>query len=248
MDISQTKWVYLSPHLDDAAYSCGGLIWEQVQAGHQVSIWTICAGPIPSQGLTPFAQELHARWKTGPEAVMTRQEEDRHASLRLGVESHYLDIPDCIYRYRHLPAGDQALIAAEPDLTAAEPEEDLISSLAEMLSQNLSIGTTIACPVALGSHIDHRLTRSAAESSGLALCYYPDYPYVLRSPLELAQVEDGAWKRLPASISSGGLAAWQDAVTAYLSQISTFWTSCAEARLSIRNYWAGGGGRLWSRT
>jgi hypothetical protein len=34
------RWIYLSPHLDDAALSAGGLIYEQTQAGIQVEIWT----------------------------------------------------------------------------------------------------------------------------------------------------------------------------------------------------------------
>jgi len=40
-------WIYLSPHLDDAVLSCGGIIWQQVQSGHQVEIWTICAADPP---------------------------------------------------------------------------------------------------------------------------------------------------------------------------------------------------------
>ena len=247
IEIVQADWIYLSPHLDDAAFSCGGLIWEQVQAGQRVSIWTVCAGSIPEGPLSPFAQSLHARWKTGHEAVSTRHEEDRLSCQRLGVKTHYLDIPDCIYRFRHLPEGDQPLIMDEPDLTGAQPEEELITSLAGTLTRILPAGVTIVCPAALGSHVDHRLTRAAAELSGLPLYYYPDYPYVLRCPKDLAQVELSYWQRQPFVISTGGLAAWQDAVSAHQSQISTFWQSDAEARLSIQNYWAGGGGRLWAR-
>jgi hypothetical protein len=76
--------------------------------------------------------------------------------------------------------------------------------------------------------------------------YYAEYPYILRSPLELKKMEEGRWKRSPAIISSEGLAAWKDAIGDYQSQISTFWKSMDEARLAIANYWAGGGGRLWS--
>ena len=27
------RWIYLSPHFDDAVLSCGGLIWEQTHSG-----------------------------------------------------------------------------------------------------------------------------------------------------------------------------------------------------------------------
>jgi len=38
------RWIYISPHFDDAVLSCGGLIWEQTHKGITVEIWTVCAG------------------------------------------------------------------------------------------------------------------------------------------------------------------------------------------------------------
>jgi LmbE family N-acetylglucosaminyl deacetylase len=32
------RWIYLSPHFDDAVLSCGGLIFDQAQAGTPVEI------------------------------------------------------------------------------------------------------------------------------------------------------------------------------------------------------------------
>ncbi|MBA4379671.1 MAG: PIG-L family deacetylase, partial [Anaerolinea sp.] len=56
------RWIYISPHLDDAVLSCGGLIWEQSHAGTQVEIWTVCTGDPPEGPLSPFAEVLHAEW------------------------------------------------------------------------------------------------------------------------------------------------------------------------------------------
>ena len=245
MNISRQDWIYLSPHLDDAALSCGGLIWEQVQADSPVSIWNICAGFIPPRPLSPFAQELHARWQTGPEAVQARREEDKLAAGWLGAAPVYLDIPDCIYRFRSLPTGEQPLIQGEADLQDAEPEYDLVANLAQVLKETLPPDARVVCPMALGGHVDHRLARAAAERSGLPLFYYADYPYVLRSAWELSQMELGVWKRTPAPISEPALTAWLEAVSAYSSQISTFWSGAEEMKLAVKNYWAGGGGRLW---
>ena len=63
------EWIYLSPHFDDIAYSCGGLVWEQVNSGQMVSIWTICAAYPPPGPLSSFASILHERWGTGREAI-----------------------------------------------------------------------------------------------------------------------------------------------------------------------------------
>ena len=239
------QWIYLSPHLDDAALSCGGLIWEQVHAGDQVAIWTICAGLIPGEPLSPFAQELHLRWKTGPEAVVLRRIEDKKASERLGAATRYFDLPDCIYRFRHLSGEVQPVIRGESDLQEAEPESDLIVTLSQILKESYPSEANIVCPMALGDHIDHRLTRSAAERCNRSYYYYPDYPYILRSEGELEKMENGLWKRYSQPISMAGLTAWQEAIAEYPSQISTFWTGLEEVNLAIKNYWGGGGGRVW---
>jgi len=38
------RWIYLSPHFDDAVLSCGGLIFDQTCGGTAVEIWTVFAG------------------------------------------------------------------------------------------------------------------------------------------------------------------------------------------------------------
>src|SRR5512138_416649 len=93
------RWVYLSPHFDDAVLSCGGLISDQLKSGLAVEVWTVCAGsPDPGLPLSTFAQGLHNRWGTGLEAVAARRVEDEAAIHRLGACSRYWNLPDCIYR------------------------------------------------------------------------------------------------------------------------------------------------------
>ena len=89
--------IYLSPHLDDAIFSCGGLIFQQTQRGDSVLIVTVCAGDPPNEMLSGFAQELHTRW--GYESpVEARRAEDRIACQLVGAGYEHLEIPDCIYR------------------------------------------------------------------------------------------------------------------------------------------------------
>jgi LmbE family N-acetylglucosaminyl deacetylase len=49
------RWIYLSPHFDDAVLSCGGLIFEQARQGIPIEIWTIFAGNPPPGPLSMFA-------------------------------------------------------------------------------------------------------------------------------------------------------------------------------------------------
>ena len=79
--------VYLSPHLDDVALSCGGRIWQQAQTGDSVLVVTIFAGaPPPDVPLSPFARELHARWGYLSDADVVRREEDQASLTHLGAE------------------------------------------------------------------------------------------------------------------------------------------------------------------
>ena len=108
------EWIYFSPHLDDVALSCGGLVWEQRRAGQRVSIWTLCAGDPPAGALSPFAQSLHARWQTGADAVALRRQEDIAACAALEAEYRHLDVPDCIYRRGEV--SRQVIYASESDI------------------------------------------------------------------------------------------------------------------------------------
>ena len=261
------QWIYLSPHFDDIALSCGGLVWEQVQTGNRVEIWTICGGDPPDAPLSPFAKQLHERWQIGTEVVKDRRQEDVLASKRLGVAYRHFDWPDCIYRVK--AETGQPLIGGEEDLFSACPEEPVIFELAELLKRAVPKGASLVSPVALGSHVDHLLTRFAAERSNLPLYFYADYPYVLHSPefselielysqgkmgkkiatptqtdLDQEKLSGPRWCRLPTALSEEALQNWQSAIAAYRSQISTFWGGTADMELAIRNYWAGGGGRL----
>ena len=93
------SYVYLSPHLDDVALSCGGRVWLQAQAGARVAVVTVFAGaPEPGDGLSPFAQSLHERWEQPSGAVRMRQEEDREALSVLGAAALHWPYTDCVYR------------------------------------------------------------------------------------------------------------------------------------------------------
>lgn len=238
-------WIYLSPHLDDVALSCGGLLWEQARAGEEVSIWTICAGDPPPGPFSPYAQSLHQRWETGPQAVGKRREEDLTSCAIMGVSCYHLPIPDCIYRAdihgTHLYPSDEAI------LSDIHPTEiDLIVSLGDMLTKKLPQDVIIVSPLALGGHVDHRLTRTAAERVGCPLWFYADYPYVLKDPSQLESSGICLGERHLFTISQSGMEAWVSAVAAHRSQISTFWPDQVSMQTAIEEYLQRTGGVfLW---
>jgi LmbE family N-acetylglucosaminyl deacetylase len=243
------KWIYLSPHLDDVVLSVGGLIWEQVRAGDSAEIWTITAGDPPPPPYTPFAEELHARWgAAGADAPAVRRAEDLEACRRLGAGARHCPLPDCIYR--RLPDG-QPLIGERDDLFRPYPpaEDARSQEIAAWVAAALPADAQLVSPMTLGGHVDHQLVRAAAESLRPAVWYYADYPYAVDDPLHHGDLRGQTSQYHPAlqqEISPAGLTAWQDAVAAYTSQISTFWGSLAEMRARISGYANEGGGKvLW---
>jgi LmbE family N-acetylglucosaminyl deacetylase len=228
------KRFYLSPHFDDAAYSCGGLIWEQVLQGDRVSILTICAGKPPPGQISDYAQSLHTRWETGPEAVDLRTKENRHSSQILGAEIINLSIPDVIYR--RSPADGSPICKSDDDLTAElRPEEGLlIGRLMDELDKKIPLDSEIISPLALGGHVDHRLVRAAVEKLGRAAWYYADFPYLM--DLDEPEIFLVMQHQLH-PVSERGLAAWQQSIAAHVSQMSTFWKDEAEMRSAVKTYW-----------
>lgn len=240
------NWIYLSPHLDDAVLSCGALIWQQAHTGQQVSIWTLCAGDPPPGPLSTFAQSLHQRWQVGQAAMAERRREDIQACKLVGAEYRHFQTPDCIYRKD--PHGGTFLYTSEAALFGPlhPAEAGLVHTLYETLAQSLPPQCELVCPLTLGGHVDHRLMRQAAERLNRSMFYYADFPYVLEQ-------KAGLEERLPPgpgselfSISSKGRRAWEQAVAAYQSQISTFWSGIPEMQAALRDYARREGGvRLW---
>jgi LmbE family N-acetylglucosaminyl deacetylase len=162
-----------------------------------------------------------------------RRIEDIESCQLLGAESVHFSIPDCIYRRSpksgiHLYDSEQALwIPVHPD------EEVLVNQIAAELVEKLPPDVQVVCPLTLGNHVDHRLTRMAAERLGVPLWFYADYPYALEAENLRALEKHRSTQFL---ISPQALLAWQRAVAAHQSQISTFWANLDEMRRAIREY------------
>ena len=256
MPVLPLTHVYLSPHLDDAVLSCGGMIHHQTQAGEAVTVVTLCAGWPASGPTTTFAESLHARWRiSAAQAVSARQAEDRAALQVLNAKGQPLDIPDCIYRFD--PANGQALYASEEALWGEvhPAEAGLIQQATGALQAILSQfpAGRLYVPLTLGHHVDHQLARRAAEQTGRVWAYYEDYPYADRAARlaphsKVTGDETSGLTPHRIFLTDADLRAKGRAVAAYASQISTFWSSPAEMEASLRAYAAHVGGGQWAET
>lgn len=230
--------IYLSPHLDDAALSCGGRIAQETAVVRKVLIVTIMAGePEPGANST-FIQELHQRWGLAQNATAVRRAEDVSACHILGAAYQHLQIPDCIYRLN--PATGEPLYPEWAQVIAdIHPyEQKLIAQLTHQFKALPSTHQVVA-PLAIGNHVDHQIVRRAAERCfGSELIYYEDYPYANDETAFTAVIPSHSptWQAHTFPISAEVLQTKINAIAAFSSQLSTFFNGRADLEKQIGAY------------
>lgn len=241
--------IYLSPHLDDAALSCGGQIYRQTSVGQSVLVVTIMAGDPVTHPLSDFARSLHQRWHLSnvAEVVQARREEDAAACRILGAAFQHWVVPDCIYRL-HPGSGERLYEDADAIFGPVdETEYSLIQTLSEWFKELPAHGRAVA-PLTLGHHVDHQIVRRAAEIwRGHDLWYYEDYPYAQWPGARQQLIADeSAWQSQLVLLDGDALEARVRAIGAFQSQVSSFFQDEADLRQQVLTYAAQvGGERLW---
>jgi LmbE family N-acetylglucosaminyl deacetylase len=244
--------LFLSPHLDDAALSCGGTIYTLAQSGADVTMLTLMSAdppePLPD---TPIVRDLHARWAAGEQPAAARRREDARAAAILGARARWAALPDCVYRVG--PDG-AALYPSEESLWGAIHPAD--PAPAALRALTLPPAHTVYAPLGIGAHVDHLIVRAWAltlAGPGTALVFYADYPYA-RSGAAVAEAltafAPGALTPQVRPLTSPAVRARLAAVSSYDSQRSTFWPGRAllERDLLRAMLDAGGGApaeRFW---
>ena len=241
--------IYLAPHLDDAVLSCGGQIFEETQRGKRTLVVTVMAGD-PGQRLSTYAAGLHNRWALAQNATAERRREDQIACALLGAETRHWQFPDCIYRVD--PAGGAALYRSDDDIFGPihPVEQHLVDDVARQLT-TLPGCHRIVAPLTVGNHVDHQITRRAADHVfGRRLAYYEDYPYVQTAgSLDFLHADaptDKFWTETVVPVSKAALEAKIEAILSYQSQLSTFFEDQADLEHQVIGYARGvGGERVW---
>lgn len=229
------KHLFLSPHYDDAALSCGGAIAQLSRQGETPVVVTIFGGKPDTSRLSPFARAIHARPQAGDDLIDQRRTEEREALSFLDAPSIVLDYLDCIYRQDS--TGERWLYDTEEAIFGpVDPTDDvLVDALAGVLhamAQRQGAERLVA-PLAIGNHVDHQVVFRAARrlhAMGLAVAFYEDYPYVVRDPHGLSrataqgQAGDG-WAAELVILRERDLRQKIAAVCAYRSQLGVLFGS-----------------------
>jgi len=238
------RWIYISPHLDDAVLSAGGLIYEQTRAGVDVEIWTMMCGFPLTDELSPYAQVMHYEWgiPAAADVINARRAEDVKAAGIVGAKIVHFNFLDCIYR-RGKNGDWLYLYVFDPP---HEGDEELPARIAEAISARLQPTDQLVCQFGIGSHVDHVLVRRALEKIQCPILYDADIPYLFNHPDELAPKTAGLKEKIH-RITDAGLNSWLEATLAYQSQINNLFDSPEAMRAQFQQFWSEYIGiRLWS--
>jgi LmbE family N-acetylglucosaminyl deacetylase len=215
--------LFVSPHLDDAALSCGGGITRLVRAGVSVRVVTVFTADQPEGlPLSRLARRSHGSWGVGDRPFAPRRAEDAAGLESLGAHGEYLGLLDAIYRRS---ASGEALYT-DP-LTPPAPDD--IASFLPALRQALAAplealpsGARVFSPAGTGGHVDHRLVRQAVESlvPADAIVYYDEYPYSARPGISSDEPDDATGRPLCVlPLTAEEIEARISAIRCYASQL-----------------------------
>ena len=209
--------LFISPHLDDVAFSCGGTFATLAQAGWQCVLLTVFTRSVPDP--TGFALACQTDKGFGPEVdyLALRRQEDALAAQHLGAAAvRWLDLPEAPHRGYHSPA---ALFA---DLL---PTDEVGQTLRPLLEAELAATAPqlVFAPQGLGLHVDHRQVIQAVRAVvplALPVLWYRDTPYIIRQPDARSAPElPSGLTEVALPLPAAALAAKVAASQSYASQI-----------------------------
>lgn len=180
LDLSKyERLVVLSPHLDDAALSCHGLL-EAVRKKIPRLVITVCCSQPPKPGLNK-----KTRGRRGFAPPKQRRAEDIAAMEAMKCSFVHLGFPDAIHR-RSASSGDfvytsEGTRSGQLRLDDANYIEELYLIISRLCC---NMGPLIlVAPLGIGGHVDHIICAQIAMrlvKANIKLLFYEDLPYVWR--------------------------------------------------------------------
>lgn len=241
--------LFVSPHLDDIALSCGGLVRRLAAHGQRVVIATVCTADRPAgQPLFAAAQHVHGEWQLGDEQPYAiRRQEDAAGCAVLGAQPIHLGLLDAIYRQDEAGAP---LYHPDTFMGGQVTEHDwqhFLPQVKAVLQPHMRNALRIYAPLSIGGHVDHVLVRQAVEEmAGDALVmFYEDYPYAGKTVWQDSAVTAGL---VPAALalSQNETESRILAISQYPSQMFALFEQAETMPEKVRQYVGQTGGeRVW---
>ncbi len=177
--------VAISAHLDDAAFSVGGLLAARARAGDRVTIVTCFTGNVAAPTGFALACQLDKGLSPEVDYMALRRAEDHAACAVIGAAAVHLPLLEAPHRG----------YASAPELFAGRRDDDpMLAPLTETLAGQIAAlaPDLLLGPLAVGDHVDHWLVRDALAAIGHPVLLWEDWPYLTRAttrPVEPLRLE-----------------------------------------------------------
>lgn len=169
-----THVVAISPHLDDAAFSVGGLLAARARAGDRVTVVTCFTGNVAQPTGFALACQLDKGLSPEVDYMALRRAEDEAACAVIGARAVHLPLLEAPHRG----------YASAPELFAARRDDDaMLAPLTKAIAQAIGALSpdVLLGPLAIGDHVDHWLVRDALAAIGAPVLLWEDWPYLERA-------------------------------------------------------------------
>ena len=190
----------LSPHLDDAVFSCGGTMAMLARAGWRVVVATLFTQSVADPQGFALACQLDKGLAADCDYMAMRRAEDRDAARALGLaEPIHVPLPEAPHR------GYDSAAALFGPLSRRDAIAGPLRRAVRRLITDHDPDLVLA-PQAIGGHVDHVQVVEALAGTPRATLWWRDFPYVSRTaapaqpfadrmralPEHLVQIDAGA--------------------------------------------------------
>lgn len=199
--------VAMSPHLDDGVYSCGALL---AYLAHRcdVTVVSVFTEAAPPPWSLPARRRLRAVGMDAETLYAHRRAEDTAVLDEIGVAAVHLGLRDAPYRRSGEAAAGPSRRWRWPTYPTfrfdaargwiAPADAGLPAEIGARVSEVVRArgARVIFVPLGIGRHVDHLITRRAAQHLGVhpgsRIVYYSDFPYSVTAAPDRAFVQRAA--------------------------------------------------------
>ena len=157
---------FISPHLDDAILSAGGLIYD-LKDKEKVKIVTV--------------------FTKGDELFLKRKVEDENVCRYLKINYSHLGFKDALWRKSYGSMEDIFTKNFDNKKEEQNLKKIITNKLKKIINNEKNI--VIFSPLSVGNHADHRIINKICKDNFTNVIYWEDYPYNLKSNLPIESIK-----------------------------------------------------------
>lgn len=207
-EIKQKKGrcIFVSPHLDDAVFSAGALLYALKKEKIKTDVVTVFTKAHKENTLSAKAFLKQCHFNNGITLYKRRKEEDKQALNGLGTV-HHLELTEALWRRKQ---SKNVLRNLLPEFGIVYPTyrwhivkghvspQDAKTMLQIKKKLQLLIhgkkNVWVFCPIGVGNHVDHILVRDVCNSLDVPVVYWADYPYTKSHDVSVSFVRRNSLK------------------------------------------------------